>query len=137
MKSTSNFLISLLAILIISSFTLPTASITPIETIDAIISPDDNQAMNKTIDSNFEDDYPDPGQFNLEEFIAYLVAILGGFLTTLLINFLKRKYPGWFPQSNTQLKDIVKEAIRLNAEEKVRELVKNSSKTIEHNFNHD
>jgi len=39
----------------------------------------------------------DPTQFaTIEELIKYLISIVGGILATIIINFLKKKFPEWF-----------------------------------------
>ena len=39
----------------------------------------------------------DPNNFgSLEELIKYIISIVGGILTTIIINLLKKKFPEWF-----------------------------------------
>jgi len=39
----------------------------------------------------------DPSTFgSLEELIKYIISIVGGILTTIIINILKKKFPEWF-----------------------------------------
>ena len=45
----------------------------------------------------------DPTQFgSLEDLIKYIISIVGGILATIIINFLKKKFPEWF-QSKTKI----------------------------------
>jgi hypothetical protein len=45
----------------------------------------------------------DPTPFgSVEELIKYLISIVGGILATIIINFLKKKFPEWF-QSKTKI----------------------------------
>ncbi|OFY26496.1 MAG: hypothetical protein A2X01_08405 [Bacteroidetes bacterium GWF2_35_48] len=44
----------------------------------------------------------DPSQFgSLDELIKYILSIVGGLLTTLLINLLKKKFPEWFQKNKS------------------------------------
>ena len=39
----------------------------------------------------------DPNNFgSLDELVKYIISIVGGILATLIINLLKKKFPGWF-----------------------------------------
>jgi hypothetical protein len=93
MKKLSTFLTSFLLILILSSFLVPDFNTNPADNLIA-----------SNLSDNFESEFPDPGSFDLEEFVAWLVSIGGAFLTTFLINILKKKFPTWFEKSSTKPK---------------------------------
>jgi len=39
----------------------------------------------------------DPSAFgSFEELVKYIISIVGGILTTIIINILKKKFPEWF-----------------------------------------
>ena len=42
-------------------------------------------------------DQVDPSQFgSIEELIKYLISIVGGIITTIILRFLEKKFPEWF-----------------------------------------
>jgi hypothetical protein len=57
-----------------------------------------------SIADQFQSEYPDPGSFNLEEFVAWVVSIVGAALSTFIIKILKNKFPQWFEKSSTKPK---------------------------------
>jgi hypothetical protein len=93
MKKLSTFLTSLLLILILSSFLVPDFNTNPADNLIA-----------SNLSDNFESEFPNPDEFNLEEFVAWVVSIAGAFLTTFIINILKKKFPDWFKKSSTNPK---------------------------------
>jgi hypothetical protein len=43
----------------------------------------------------------DPTSFgSLEELLKYIISIVGGILTTIILSVLKKKFPEWFANKN-------------------------------------